>query len=379
MSVATCATPVSRPRRASDFWRPIETITLIALPTLFLVVFSKVTVTSDRGGLAYDFRHAYWSAGHRLLVGGDPYAWTHAQIDRGFAFVYPALSAVMFAPLALMPRHFGSVLFTFVAMGMTPATLWMLRVRDWRVYAVTMLWLPVFASWQTANETSFLVFGVACLWRYRDDARIAALITVVEISLKPLMWPLAIWMVATRRWRASIYSLALGLVINVGAWWIVGFGEIRQYLHVSALDARIAWRTGYGVAAFVAHLGFGHGVGNAVTVMLVAVLVSAIGYAGYVRRNDLRALSLTLALVLVAAPMVWNHYFTLLLIPLALTRPRFNWLWALPILMWVSMPQDQASVALWQAIVIAGVAALVLFESTREADVSRSVAGLSST
>ncbi len=366
MSATVGTAPAPRQaRRARDLWRPIETVSLIALPTLFLIVFVRVALANPRE-LAFDFRHAYWDAGHRLLEGGNPYLWTHAQIHRGVAFVYPALSAVMFAPLTLMPRHFGSVLFTFVSMGMTPAALWVLRVRDWRVFAITLLWLPVFAAWQTANETSFLVFGVACLWRYRADPRIAALITVVEISLKPLMWPLAVWLLATRRWRASIYSLGLGLVINACAWWIVGFGDVHQYLRVSGLDASAAWRTGYGVAAFAAHLGFDRGVGEAASVLLAVILVGAIAHAGFVKRNDLRALTLTIALTIVAAPMVWNHYFTLLLIPLALTQPRFNWTWALPLLMWVSLPQDQASVVLWQAIVIAGVACFVLFNSLRK-------------
>ncbi len=367
----TAGTSVVPGTRARDLLRPAETVALIALPTLFLVVFVRVAL-SNRRELAFDFRHAYWTAGHRLLAGADPYTWTHAQVDRGVAFVYPALSAVMFAPLALMPRHFGAVLFTFVSIAMTPATLWMLRVRDWRVYAITMLWLPVFAAWQTANETTFLVFGVACLWRYRDNPRIAALITVVEISLKPLMWPLAVWLLATRRWRASVYGLLMGLVINAGAWWIVGFGEIRQYLHVSGMDARAAWRTGYGVAAFIAHLGFGHRVGEAVTVLLVAILVAAVAYAGIAKRDEFRALTLTLALTLVAAPMVWNHYFTLLLIPLALRCPRFNWLWVLPVLMWVSLPQDQARVVLWQSVVIAAVAGLVLLITSHEARMSPS-------
>jgi alpha-1,2-mannosyltransferase len=350
--------------RALQLWSTTQTLALVVLPTLFLTVFIRVVLSTRE--LAFDFRHAYWSAGHRLLDGANPYAWTHEQIQGGFAFVYPALSAIIFAPLALMPRHFGSVLFTFVAIGMAPATLWVLRVRDWRVYSITMLWLPVYTAWQTTNETIFLVFGVACLWRYRDKAWIAALITVIEISLKPLMWPLAVWLLATRRWRASIYSLLLGVAINVAAWWIVGFGEIREYLHVAALDTTGAWRSGYGVAAFVAHFGLSRGVGDTVTLLLSVALIVAISCVGWVKRDDLQAMTLTVALTLAAAPLVWNHYFTLLLIPLALNRPRFNWLWAFPLLMWLSPPQDQGNVALWQAGTIAGIAVVTLAVLARD-------------
>ncbi len=358
MSVTADTPTLSRSDRARACWSALETCLLVTVPTLFLVVFVRVVLSSR--DMAFDFNHAYWTAGRRVLDGGDPYLWTREEIRQGVAFVYPALSALVFAPLALMPRHFGSVLFTFVSIGMAPATVWVLRVRDWRIYAVVLLWLPVFVAWQTANETIFLVFGIACLWRYRDRPWVAALITVVEISLKPLMWPLAVWLLATRRWRASLYAAVLGLAINAAAWSVVGFGEIHAYLHASELDTRVAWHLGFGVAAFLAHVGLAHSVGAGATVVIALILVAAIAYAGLVKRDELQAMTLTIALILAASPMLWNHYFTLLIIPLALIRPRFNWLWLLPVLMWINPPNGQAHVQLWQAGVFAGVAVAVL-------------------
>ena len=37
-----------------------------------------------------------------------------------------------------------------------------------------------------------------------------------------------------------------------------------------------------------------------------------------------------------AEPIVWLHYLVLLLVPLAIARPRFSLLWLLPVLLWVS-------------------------------------------
>jgi hypothetical protein len=48
------------------------------------------------------------------------------------------------------------------------------------------------------------------------------------------------------------------------------------------------------------------------------------------RDRDVAVLTLTLAAALAASPIVWVHYFLLLLVPLALTRPRLSLLWFVP-------------------------------------------------
>ena len=44
------------------------------------------------------------------------------------------------------------------------------------------------------------------------------------------------------------------------------------------------------------------------------------------------ALLYALAAALAASPILWQHYFILILVPLALTRPRLTPLWFLPLL-----------------------------------------------
>jgi len=46
--------------------------------------------------------------------------------------------------------------------------------------------------------------------------------------------------------------------------------------------------------------------------------------------RDASALTLVLAAALAASPIVWIHYFLLLLVPIALTRPRLSLLWLVP-------------------------------------------------
>ena len=48
------------------------------------------------------------------------------------------------------------------------------------------------------------------------------------------------------------------------------------------------------------------------------------------REQDVAALTLALAVAFVASPIVWIHYFLLLLVPIALTRPRLPPIWVVP-------------------------------------------------
>jgi len=56
--------------------------------------------------------------------------------------------------------------------------------------------------------------------------------------------------------------------------------------------------------------------------------------------------------MLVASPVVWNHYFALLIVPLAILRPRLRIEWAIPLALWLC---PATGVTGWQA----GLAALV--------------------
>ena len=68
------------------------------------------------------------------------------------------------------------------------------------------------------------------------------------------------------------------------------------------------------------------------------VVVGLLAAAAFVARDerrgardrDVATLTLALAAAFAASPIVWVHYFLLLLVPLALTRPRLSLLWFVP-------------------------------------------------
>jgi alpha-1,2-mannosyltransferase len=313
--------------------------------------------------VAVDFRSAYYPAAVRLLHGGNPYAITHAQVLAGTAFVYPALSAVFFAPFGVLSRGAGQVLYMLVCIACVPATLRTLNVRDWRVYGIVFYWLPIYGGWQSGNVTLPLMLLIALAWRYRDRPVVTGLITGAAISLKPFVWPLGLWLLATRRWKAAACALAWGVLFNVLAWGLVGFNEIHTYLRLSGQVTDALYRGGYSMLAVAHHLGLGRGAGHVLLLLVSAAVGAAVVYKGFIKRDERAALTFAVALMLVASPLVWSHYFSLLLIPVALYRPRLGWIWALPILMWPLPPSTK--VVGWQDALGWGIAVACLVRALR--------------
>jgi hypothetical protein len=51
--------------------------------------------------------------------------------------------------------------------------------------------------------------------------------------------------------------------------------------------------------------------------------------------------------MIVASPLVDNHYFVLLLVPLAIARPKFSRAWLFPLVLWLCPAMH---VAVWQLV-----------------------------
>lgn len=339
--------PIELARRwLTSFNSPLQLAVFGLMPLIGLVFLIRLTLLTP-GGVATDFHHVYWAASHRLLLGENPYLWTAAQIQGGSGFVYPAPTAFAFVPLALLHVDPAGLVMTAVCIALFPATLWILGVRDPRLYGCTVMWLPVYEGWQTANLTLPLVFGCAVIWRLRERPGRAGVLAGLAPSLKPVIWPIVLWLCCTRRWRAAAWAVASGAAVNVIAWLVLGPSYVHDYLHLLSAVTAAHWRGGYGMPAVLAHLGLSHRAGSVIEFATAAALVLAIAREGLGQHNERRALVLATALVLVASPLVWTHYFAVLLLPMAIIQPRLSAIWLLPILMWVC-PTSEV-VALWRS------------------------------
>ena len=331
----------------------LQLIAYIGIPLVLTVYVVYICVRIH--ALATDFHHEYWPAAHFVLRGLSPYAGNWQHISAGVAFPYPALTALLFVPLALLPHGVADIVFTAVNMAAVILTLRALRIKAWRLYGVVFMWPMVVQAWQTANLTLLLGLGIAWLWRERDRPIVAGALAAGLISLKPFVWPLGIWLIATRRYAASGWAIATGLALNAFAWGVVGVDQLRPYDEVVHAVTKVMDVRGYDLVALAMHWGATHTVAYTIQIAVSALLAAVCFYAG--RRGDCQtSLVLCIALSLLATPVLWTHYFALMIVPVALARPRLSGLWFLPLLMWVC-PSTHPQ--LWQLITALGVSAIV--------------------
>lgn len=321
-----------------------------------LAVIAAALAGSYEVHYAGDFHYSYWPAGDRVLHGSSPYLDPGApEVARAVAFVYPALAALLLAPFALLPRELADSIFTALNIATVPLTLRVLGVRDWRLYGAALLCLPVLSGWLVGNVTLFLGLGLALLWRHRDRPIVGGLLMALIVSFKVFLWPLALWLLATRRYAAFAWATVCGVAINAVTWAVLGFDEIGRYRRLLGALADQRDDVGYSVVSVALREGVAHGPSYALAALLTIAATAACFVAGR-RGREQGALALAVLVCLLATPIVQVHYFALLLVPLAVARPRLSVAWLLPLAFWAcsggSPWQALAALALGAAIAV---------------------------
>jgi hypothetical protein len=349
----------------------------VLVPLMFtgFVLYAAIHIRA----FAVDFHNGEWPAGQRLLDGLSPYFGPHSAAvlaagsnhPRVTAFVYPGVAAIMYAGLALIPHYVADGLFTALDMVAVLASLRLMGARDWRLYGLVFLWPPVVIGWQTANITLLLGLGIAAIWRYRDRPAIAGLLLALVISLKIVLWPIALWVLATRRYRVIAHAAIWGLLLNLVAWAVVGYSELPRYLSVLQAFNNAGEHRAYSVINLAMHLGASTQIAAALAYVVAAAVAACCFKLGRDGRER-AAFVLAVAVVLLATPIIWLHYFAVLLIPLALIRPRLSPVWLLPLFMFGCPPTEPTTS---QIAIVLSVSAVLVALIVRE-ELSRASPGV---
>ncbi len=134
-------------------------------------------------------------------------------------------SCFALVPLTPLPVPVASALVAVAMLALVGLTLYVVGVRDARCYAAALLWVPAISGVLLSNVSIPLAFALAVLWRYRDAIWPPAAALGLAVSAKLLLWPMYVWMLATRRLRAAALSLAIGLAVTAGR---MGGDRIRR-------------------------------------------------------------------------------------------------------------------------------------------------------
>jgi hypothetical protein len=300
------------------------------------ITLGVVLLSANAGLLAWDVRFAYLPAAEALLDGESPYpALDDPILEDQKGYVYPPQLLFALVPLTPLPVGLAAALVAVGLLALLSLTLRVLEVRDVRCYAAALLWVPSVSGVLLGNISIPLAFAVAVAWRYRDEVWRPAWAIGLAVSAKLLMWPLLVWMAATRRLRTSAYALVLGAGVTLAAWAIIGFDGLATYPDLLERLSEIQSERSYSIVGMAATAGLGDVVGSALTLLVGGALL--VGCVALARREDEeRSFTCAVAATLALSPIVWLHYLVVLLVPVAIARPRFSPLWLLPVLLWVS-------------------------------------------
>ena len=299
---------------------------VLALIALYAWLFVRFGLRE--GVIGFDFEGTLWNPAQAILDGLSPYpAPVVTEVEVGNPALYPPLLMLVVAPLTVLPWPIGLALWTAVLGTAVAATLYILDVRDVRCYLVALASLPTVSGLVFGNGTLLLVPLVALAWRWREHWLRSGVVVGVAIAAKLFLWPLLFWLLATRRYRAfgaAVVATGAGLIVP---WALIGFAGFSAYPDLLRVAEEVYAVHSYSVATMLGALGTDTQLASRSALALGVVLTAVAFYAGR-RAADSTSLSLAVLAAVLGSPIVWPYYFALLLVPVAIARPRFSVLWA---------------------------------------------------
>lgn len=333
--------------------RPLALALLGLLPAALLTVFlymSAVDQTPAGWHRAIDF-HTFWVGARHYLHGSSPYPSPSSIVPfsnrTGESFVYPPPVAAVLAPFALLPYPAAATLFVAVSVVAVGAALWLFGVRDWRCYGAAFASPAVLTGITVGTLSPLLLLGLALVWRTRDRRGAAAAAAAVVVA-KLFLWPVLVWLFVTGRRRAAVEAALLGAVLSLVAWAPLRLAGLGAYPGLLRRLSLVEGPRSYAASALLP--------GGWVVVAVCLAIVS--GVALLRRVGDARLFALAVTASLLLSPIVWLHYFVLLVAPAAVVAPRVKLVWLLPLAFWAT-PQQWAG-GEWRSLLALAVSAAVL-------------------
>jgi hypothetical protein len=200
----------------------------------------------------------------------------------------------------------------------------------------------------------FLLLSCALGWRYRDRT-VAGVPVALAAAAKLFLWPMLVWLLVTRRFRAFAASIAT-IGATLALWAAIDPGGMRRYPEtVRLLNDVQRWKS-YSVQSLFISLHASHFASEVAAG--AAVAAAALGLVLLRRHGDRATFASAVVAALVATPILWTHYLVLLLAPIAVARPRLAPLWLLPLVLWAT-PHPESLGVVWRIVLVLAVLGIV--------------------
>lgn len=303
------------------------------------VIVGMFVVAVESGPIALDFHQELYPQAKALLAGRNPYP----------GAIWPPAAAAVAMPFTIAPPAVADVLVGIVGLTCVALALWIVGVRDARVYGVTGLWPQVVADIRIAHLTPLLCLLAALAWRLRERAAGAGLATGLAAAIKLFLWPIGVWLLATRHVRAAAVA---AMTVAASLLLLLPFTHLDEYAETLLRVGREFDGHSYTPYALATRLGLND--------VVARVLGSGMGALLLVFTWRRRSFALAMAAALALSPVVWYDYFALAVVPLAIARPTLSLAWFLPLVTW-GLPSSAIAASPWDTALVLAVFAVVFW------------------
>jgi len=321
----------------------------IAAQLSVLAALIIVYAVAHHGSVVIDFKGGFYDSGRAILTDHNPYhagfLAHQAQVMRsggvaigennGSAFsvsLYPAATILTLVPLSLLPFSVAAAIYTLLSVLALIAGLRLLGVRDNRCLMIAVGSWPFLFGVLLGAVGPWVVLGAGIAWRWRDRLWRPAVAIAGVVLLKLFPWPLAAWLLITKRWRAFLAAAAIGLIAVIAGWALLGFEGMAQYPQMLANASYIQEGRTLSLVKILTAIGMSTDAATALAILSALVVLGVSWQLARRPDGERQAFALAMLAALIGTPIVWTHDLVLLLVPIALISPRLSPIWFLPLL-----------------------------------------------
>jgi hypothetical protein len=353
--------------RPADLFVPVGSIVLlVAMVGLFLGTAGNT--------LGYDYG-CYAGAARNLLDGKAIYD-NVFSINVGTCpgtYTYPPAFAVALVPWLSLGGAAAGLWCVAMALCFVAGVALLPVRRDvrWLIVILGALNWPLLYAVKLGQVEPILFLGFAAAWRWMDDARVVGTATAVGALVKVQPGLLAVWAIATGRYRAAAIGISATVALAAAATLVTGIGAWSAYVDLlRGLGGALTTPHNFAPGAVAFQAGASESVATAVQLASSAAAVAAL-LAAWRFASPVASLQVTIvASQLISSPLR-DHYAVLLLLPTAwlVARGR-TWAVVFPLVGWIALLADGQQTVWWAAasvpIAFFGCLAVLLLEALVE-------------
>ena len=316
---------------SSERRAPLAAALPIAATAIF-IGFVGLTLAIAGTTLGYDFL-AYHAAAARLLDGQSPYDMSVGAVGGFGLFYYPPAFLPVILPFGVLDPTLATWAWTgllLLAFGVGVAILPVPGSVKWWIVLLAGLSWPFAYSVKLGQVGPLLFLTFAAGWRWMDRPLVLGASTAIGTAIKIQPALLLGWSILTGRWRAAVFGVLFLVMLSIAGAAVAGVSSWTDFVSLmrQLADPIVADRN-MSPGAVLYRLGVSTNVASAVQLANVVVVVVLVVIAAWRATAEASFLVAVTASQLLA-PILWEHYAMLLLLPVAYLLS-IGWRWAIVI------------------------------------------------